>query len=121
MLAFLKLSTKDAFLKAIASQHLSDQILQTAVIEFLATWRPWTWARVSDLESDLRVAAVTDQLLPDTLTLIEWLARWIQRDIALEGNGNTASMHITAHAQPLVVSAYNRWARRQRTLGFCEA
>ena len=35
--SFLKLSRKDAFLEAVASQNLSDQILQTAVIEFLAT------------------------------------------------------------------------------------
>ena len=60
MLAFLKLSTKGVFLKAIASQHLSDQILQTAVIGFLARWRPSTWARVSDLEADPHVAAVMD-------------------------------------------------------------
>ena len=61
--SFLKLSRKDAFLVAVASQNLSDQSLQTAVIEFLATWQSRAWARVSDLEADPHVAAVMDQRL----------------------------------------------------------
>ena len=105
--SFLKLSRKDAFLEAVASQNLSDQILQTAVIEFLATWRPWTWARVSDLEADPQVAAVTDQLLPETLTLVEWLALRMQQDTELDGNGNKAYMYFTAYARPGVMRAYN--------------
>ena len=81
--------------------------MQIAVIEFLATWRLLTWARVSDLESDLQVAAVTDQLLPETLTLVEWLALRMQQDIELDGNGNTAYMYFTAYARPRVMRAYN--------------
>ena len=112
--SFLKLSRKDAFLEAVASQHLSDQILQTAVIEFLARWRPQTTrARVSDLEADSQVAAVMDQLLPETLTLVEWLVRRMHQDIELEGNGNTTTMYITVHARPLVLHAYECWVRRQ--------
>ena len=87
--------------------------MQIAVIEFLATWRLLTWARVSDLESDLQVAAETDQLLLETLTLADRLARPMQRDIELEGNCITASMYITVYARPQAINAYSRWARRQ--------
>ena len=90
--SFLKLSRKDAFLEAVASQNLSDQILQTAVIEFLATWRPWIRARVSDLEVDPQVAAVMDQLLPKALILVERLELRMQQDIELQENGNKAYM-----------------------------
>ena len=100
--SFLMLAVKDAFLEALASQNLSDQILQTTVIEFLATWRLRTFARVSDLEADPQIAAVVDQLLPESLTLVEWLERRMQRDIALNGEGNTAIVHITPHG-------YDRW------------
>ena len=79
--SFLKLSRKDAFLVAVASQNLSDQVLQATVIEFLATWPFRAWVRVSDLEADPQVAAVVDQLLPEILTLMEWLALRMQQDI----------------------------------------
>ena len=100
-------------MEAVAPQNLSDQILQTAVIEFLATWRLPTYACLSDLEADPQIAAVADQLLPESLTLVEWLERRMQRDIALNGDGNTAIVHITPHAKPLVTTAYNRLVRRQ--------
>ena len=109
----MQLNRKAAFLEAVASQNLSDQVLQTAIIEFLVTWRPRTLARVSKLEADLQVAAVMDQLLPETLTLVEWLVRRMHQDIELEGNGNTATMYITVHARPLVLRAYECWVRRQ--------
>ena len=111
--AFLILNRKDAFLEAVASQNLSDQILQTAVIEFLATWRLPTYACLSDLEADPQIAAAADQLLPESLTLLEWLERRMQQDIILYGDGNTASVHIIQHAKPLVTTAYKRLKRRQ--------
>ena len=104
MSSFLKLSGKDAFLEAVASQNVSDQILQIAVIEFLATSRPWSLARVVDLETDPQVAAVMDQVLPETLTLVEWLARRMQQDIELGGNGNTAYSYISVHARRQIIS-----------------
>ena len=119
MSSFLKLSRKDAFLEAVASQNVSDQILQIAVIEFLATSRPWSLARVVDLETDPQVAAMMDQVLPENLTLVEWLSRRMQQDIELEGKGNSAIVYTTARAKPLVKNAYYslvtssvRWARR---------
>ena len=111
--AFLILNRKDAFLEAVASQNLLDQILQTAVIEFLATWRLPTYACLSDLEADPQIAAAADQLLPESLTLLEWLERRMQPDIILYGDGNTASVHIIQHAKPLVTTAYKRLKRRQ--------
>ena len=83
MPSFLNSSRKDAFLEAIASQHLSEQVLQAAVTEFLATWRPWTSARVSDLDVDLQVAPMIAQFSPRTLTLVEWLAQRMKQNIEL--------------------------------------
>ena len=114
--SFLMLAMKDAFLEALASQKLSDHILQTTVIEFLAAWRLQTRARVSDLEADPQIAAAVDQLLPESLTLVEWLERRMQRDIALNGEGNTAIVHITPHAKPLVMTAYHRLVSSGREL-----
>ena len=45
---FLKWCWKDATLEVVASQNLSEQFLQAAVMEFLATWRSWAWAGGSD-------------------------------------------------------------------------
>ena len=92
---------------AVASQSLPYQILQTAVIEFLATWQLRAVARVSDFEADPHVAAVMDQLLPETLTLVGWLARRMQQDIGLEENSNTTYMYFTAYARPRVMREYN--------------
>ena len=94
-------------------QNLLDQILRTAFIEFLAAWRLPTFACLSDLEADPQIAAAADQLLPESLTLVEWLERRMQRDIALNGDGNTVIVHITQHAEPLVTTAYDRLVRRR--------
>ena len=112
--SFLMLATKDAFLEAVASQNLSDQILQTAIIEFLVTWRLRSFARLPDLEVDPQITAVANELLPESLTLMEWLKRRMQRDIALNEDANPPTVHITPHAYPLVTTAYIRLKRRQR-------
>ena len=69
--SFLKLSRKDAFLEAVASENVSDQILRNAVFDLLVTWLSQIRARASDLEADPHVVAAKDQLLPEALTLME--------------------------------------------------
>ena len=96
-------------MEVAASQNLSDQILRKAVFDLLVTWLSQIRARASDLEADSPVVAAKDQLLSETLTLMEWSARWMQQDIKLEGSSNTAIMRITPHSRPLVLSAYKRW------------
>ena len=106
--SFLMVSRKDAFFGAAAAQNGIDYSLQTAVIEFLAARRPWARLRVVELEADPQVAAAMAHVLPDAVTLVEWLARRMPQSIELEGNDSSAIMHITAHAEPLIISAYYR-------------
>ena len=68
--SFLMLTGKDAFLQALASNHVSDYRLQTFVIEFLATWRSQTLARVQDLYANKPIESAAKQLLPTSLTFV---------------------------------------------------
>ena len=106
--SFLMLTTKDAFLEAVGSPYLSDQILQTAVIQFLATWRHQAYATISELRADPIIARIADELLPQSLTFLEWLERRMRRDIELNGDSDSAIVHCTQHGGRLVVSAYEQ-------------
>ena len=106
--SFLILTTKDAFLEAVTTPYLSDQILQTAVIQFLATWRLQAYATISDLRANPIIAGIADELLPQSLTFVEWLGRRMRRDIELNGDSDAAIVHITQHGRRLVVSAYKQ-------------
>ena len=106
--SFLMLTTKDAFLEAVGSPYLSDQILQTAVIQFLATWRHQAYATISALRADPIIARIADELLPQSLTFLEWLGRRMRRDIELNGDSDSAIVNCTQHGGRLVVSAYEQ-------------
>ena len=112
--SFLMLTTKDAFLEAVGSPYLSDQILQTAIIQFLAMWRLQAYATISDLRANPIIAGIADELLPQSLTFVEWLGRRMRRDIELNGDSDAAIVHITQHARPLVISAYDRRVRHRQ-------
>ena len=116
--SFLILTTKDAFLEAVTTPYLSDQILQTAVIQFLATWRLQAYATISDLRANPIIAGIADELLPQSLTFVEWLGRRMRRDIELNGEGDAAIVHVTQHGQRLVVSASFHTVLRRFTPSF---
>ena len=83
-------------------------LLQTAVIQFLATWRGPAYATISDLRADPIIAGIVDELLPQSLTFVEWLGRRMRRDIELNGDSDAAIVHVTQHGRSLVVRAYDQ-------------